>query len=418
MPPACVRQARALGLLDTWHSRRRVLGGYMWITNWTDRAACKGTDPDEIFVQGAAQNRAKLICRGCPVRTECAADALDNRIEFGVWGGYTERERRALLRRRPDVTSWRDLLERARDEYERQSIDELVYDGEAPDPPSGRGAPPTEPLTGQSAAAVIPLSLGPRALPTVRVVPTQTKLDPGALEDRPDRRRRHHDADPRESAADPAPQRPTESEVRQCCDNAYKSLLIFLSLAGLPFVAARETARLVLSEAYMQSRSAQFSALQLRQIAQMSLQRCPSPAPAQPAFPACISISCQRVLALVASLPEPQRLALAWAVDGCSPADIANGMAHPLAAVLKSLQRGRSALKHALGGNLEGESSEDGDDICDAELDAILMEVADELADAAEEADITAVTEAIMAAIRSSRSVPGPSDSGDLRAIG
>ena len=31
-----------------------------------------------------------------------------------------------LLRRRPDVTSWRDLLERARDEYERQSIDELV----------------------------------------------------------------------------------------------------------------------------------------------------------------------------------------------------------------------------------------------------------------------------------------------------
>ena len=73
----------------------------MWITDWTARAACKGTDPDELFVQGAAQNRAKLICRGCPVRTECLADALDNRIEFGVWGGMTERERRALLRRRP-----------------------------------------------------------------------------------------------------------------------------------------------------------------------------------------------------------------------------------------------------------------------------------------------------------------------------
>src|SRR5438876_671951 len=100
--------------------------GHMWITDWTTRAACKGTDPDELFVQGAAQNRAKLICRGCPVRTECLADALDNGIEFGVWGGMTERERRALLRRRPDVTSWRDLLERARDEYERQSLDELV----------------------------------------------------------------------------------------------------------------------------------------------------------------------------------------------------------------------------------------------------------------------------------------------------
>ena len=98
----------------------------MWITDWTTRAACKGTDPDELFVQGAAQNRAKLICRGCPVRTECLADALDNGIEFGVWGGMTERERRALLRRRPDVTSWRELLERARDHYEREGVDELV----------------------------------------------------------------------------------------------------------------------------------------------------------------------------------------------------------------------------------------------------------------------------------------------------
>ena len=54
-----------------------------------------------LFVQGAAQNRAKAVCMRCPVRTECLADALDNRIEFGVWGGMTERERRALLRRRP-----------------------------------------------------------------------------------------------------------------------------------------------------------------------------------------------------------------------------------------------------------------------------------------------------------------------------
>ncbi len=91
----------------------------MWIADWTARAACKDTDPDELFVQGAAQNRAKLICRGCVVRTECLADALDNRIEFGVWGGMTERERRALLRRRPDVSSWRELLENARNAYER-----------------------------------------------------------------------------------------------------------------------------------------------------------------------------------------------------------------------------------------------------------------------------------------------------------
>jgi RNA polymerase sigma factor (sigma-70 family) len=90
-----------------------------WVTEWSAQAACRTTDPDELFTQGAAQDRAKVVCTGCPVRTECLADALDNRVEFGVWGGMTDRERRALLRRRPAVTSWRRLLETARTEYER-----------------------------------------------------------------------------------------------------------------------------------------------------------------------------------------------------------------------------------------------------------------------------------------------------------
>ncbi len=91
-------------------------------TEWATKAACRSIDPDILFVQGAAQNRVKAICFGCEVRTECLSDALDNRIEFGVWGGMTERERRALLRRRPDVSSWRSLLMSAQNEYERQSF--------------------------------------------------------------------------------------------------------------------------------------------------------------------------------------------------------------------------------------------------------------------------------------------------------
>ncbi|MGZ6792984.1 MAG: WhiB family transcriptional regulator [Mycobacteriales bacterium] len=82
--------------------------------DWTAQAACNTADPDELFVTGAAQNRAKVVCQGCVVRTECLADALDNRVEFGVWGGMTERERRALLRRRPDVASWKQLFTDAR----------------------------------------------------------------------------------------------------------------------------------------------------------------------------------------------------------------------------------------------------------------------------------------------------------------
>ena len=77
--------------------------------NWTTRGACLQIAPDDLFVQGAAQRSARSVCSGCVVKLECLADALDNRVEFGVWGGMTERERRALLRRRPDVQSWRDL---------------------------------------------------------------------------------------------------------------------------------------------------------------------------------------------------------------------------------------------------------------------------------------------------------------------
>lgn len=89
--------------------------------DWTAAAACRDLNPDDLFVQGAAQNRVKTRCFGCLVRTECLADALDNRVEFGVWGGMTERERRALLRRRPDVTSWRKLLADARAEHRATS---------------------------------------------------------------------------------------------------------------------------------------------------------------------------------------------------------------------------------------------------------------------------------------------------------
>ena len=100
-----------------------------WIEDWPANAACRTTDPDALFVQGAAQNRAKALCMSCSVRTECLADSLDNRVEFGVWGGMTERERRALLRRRPNVTSWRRLLQTARDVYEDPAAEVIEVAG-------------------------------------------------------------------------------------------------------------------------------------------------------------------------------------------------------------------------------------------------------------------------------------------------
>ena len=82
--------------------------------SWVSQALCKTTDPDELFVRGAAQRQAAVICRHCPVMQECAADALDNKVEFGVWGGMTERQRRALLKQHPDVVSWSDFFDKRR----------------------------------------------------------------------------------------------------------------------------------------------------------------------------------------------------------------------------------------------------------------------------------------------------------------
>lgn len=77
---------------------------------WITHAKCRAGDPDALFVRGAEQRKAAVICRHCPVVTECRADALDNKVEFGVWGGLTERQRRALLRKNPHITNWAEYL--------------------------------------------------------------------------------------------------------------------------------------------------------------------------------------------------------------------------------------------------------------------------------------------------------------------
>src|SRR5438270_1795793 len=98
--------AAAQGVLHSVDAEERIA--------WVSRALCRTTDPDELFVRGAAQRKAAVICRHCPVMQECGADALDNKVEFGVWGGMTERQRRALLKQHPDVVSWSDYFDKRR----------------------------------------------------------------------------------------------------------------------------------------------------------------------------------------------------------------------------------------------------------------------------------------------------------------
>ena len=81
------------------------------VKDWAQHGICSRGEPDALFVRGAAQQAAKQVCAACPVITECLAYSLDNHPEFGVWGGMTERQRRALLKRRPHVVSWRARFE-------------------------------------------------------------------------------------------------------------------------------------------------------------------------------------------------------------------------------------------------------------------------------------------------------------------
>lgn len=83
--------------------------------DWTAAAVCATQPPDLLFVTGAAQRDAARMCDTCPVKLQCLSDALDNRVEFGVWGGLTERQRRAILRRNPEVTDWYEVLSTGRD---------------------------------------------------------------------------------------------------------------------------------------------------------------------------------------------------------------------------------------------------------------------------------------------------------------
>jgi len=87
------------------NSQQEVYGptpmGLLDITgDWEDRAQCRAGDAELFFTPGAAQEfRAKAVCRSCTVRWECLAYALKHRVEHGVWGGLTDRERRRVLNR-------------------------------------------------------------------------------------------------------------------------------------------------------------------------------------------------------------------------------------------------------------------------------------------------------------------------------
>jgi WhiB family transcriptional regulator, redox-sensing transcriptional regulator len=73
---------------------------------WQQYGLCRAEDSTVFFPPAhfehkpereAREAKAKEICMRCPVRAECLDWALDTREPFGVWGGYSESERRQIL---------------------------------------------------------------------------------------------------------------------------------------------------------------------------------------------------------------------------------------------------------------------------------------------------------------------------------
>lgn len=68
---------------------------------WMGHGNCRDEPPSRFFPSdGVGVDVARRVCEGCPVKEPCLEYALHHRIDHGVWGGTSERERRRILRRR------------------------------------------------------------------------------------------------------------------------------------------------------------------------------------------------------------------------------------------------------------------------------------------------------------------------------
>lgn len=70
--------------------------------DWTDERACNnsGVDFYPDARDHAGVEAAMALCKACPVRDLCLADALSRPGEEGIWGGTTKRQRKAIIRAR------------------------------------------------------------------------------------------------------------------------------------------------------------------------------------------------------------------------------------------------------------------------------------------------------------------------------
>jgi WhiB family redox-sensing transcriptional regulator len=69
--------------------------------DWMHQGSCRDYPPSTFFPSdGVGVDVARKICAECPVQAPCLEHALSERIDHGVWGGCSERQRRRILKGR------------------------------------------------------------------------------------------------------------------------------------------------------------------------------------------------------------------------------------------------------------------------------------------------------------------------------
>lgn len=97
---------------------------------WREDAICAQTDPDLFFPEkGQSPAEAKALCHTCLAEADCLAYALRNHETFGVWGGTSENERKAMRPAQGGAAATvEERRRRVRELYDQGWEDALIAD--------------------------------------------------------------------------------------------------------------------------------------------------------------------------------------------------------------------------------------------------------------------------------------------------
>jgi hypothetical protein len=71
---------------------------------WREKALCRNYDDLDFYTEDRNEmKRVKMICKSCPVADHCLKFAVNANEIFGVWGGFSQRERRTIRRNHKNI---------------------------------------------------------------------------------------------------------------------------------------------------------------------------------------------------------------------------------------------------------------------------------------------------------------------------